>query len=263
MIETIKTPTSKKFFNLLHSAQKELLLCSPFITNDIITEIFKRKNDATKLQIITSANIANFISGALDIKAIKQLMDKNVEVYNYQNLHAKIYLFDCKKAIITSANLTHGGFYKNYEYGIIISENEQNIIDQIYADFINMMDDKDMFGKFKKQDIPTIEKIIDSYKNNRKINITNIGEKILSLDGKTDEIEKNLNGWTKDVFLCIKQIKANEFHLNDVYKFETTLSKKYPKNNNVKPKIRQMLQELRNIGLIRFVKPGYYKKLWN
>ena len=40
-------------------------------------------------------------------------------VRNYQNLHAKIYLFDNKKALITSANLTNNGLYHNFEYGVL------------------------------------------------------------------------------------------------------------------------------------------------
>lgn len=47
--------------------------------------------------VITSSNISNFLCGSLDISAIKELINQGVIVRNYQNLHAKIYIFDRKK----------------------------------------------------------------------------------------------------------------------------------------------------------------------
>ena len=37
------------------------------------------------------------------------------------HLHSKVYLFDNRAAIITSANLTNGGLIHNYECGLYIN----------------------------------------------------------------------------------------------------------------------------------------------
>lgn len=50
------------------------------------------------------------------------------------------------------------------------------------------------------------------------------------------------------------------FQLEDIYKFESFLSYKYPKNNNIKAKIRQQLQFLRDKGYIKFLGNGFYSK---
>jgi type II restriction enzyme len=66
-------------------------------------------------------------------------------------------------------------------------------------------------------------------------------------------------GWILDVLLCVERIKKEEFTLDEVYAFEGYLQAKHPLNNNVKPKIRQQLQFLRDRDLIEFVGRGRYR----
>ena len=58
---------------------------------------------------------------------------------------------------------------------------------------------------------------------------------------------------------CVELIGKNEFQIEDVYAFENRLSQIYPDNRNVKPKIRQQLQVLRDQGYLDFVSRGYYR----
>jgi len=73
---------------------------------------------------------------------------------------------------------------------------------------------------------------------------------------------KCLSGWELDVFNCLKSIENDVFSLSDVYAFEDTLGELHPNNFNIKAKIRQQLQYLRNLGLIEFKERGVYRKLW-
>lgn len=68
-------------------------------------------------------------------------------------------------------------------------------------------------------------------------------------------------GWILDTMKCVDEIKGDDFSLQDVYSFEGKLSKLHPENHNVKPKIRQQLQILRDKKLIKFLGNGYYKKI--
>lgn len=77
---------------------------------------------------------------------------------------------------------------------------------------------------------------------------------------KVNDIESR--GWLFDVMYCVNQIIGIEFSLTDVYKFEDYLSQKHPNNRNVKAKIRQQLQFLRDKGAIEFLGNGKYKKIW-
>ena len=76
---------------------------------------------------------------------------------------------------------------------------------------------------------------------------------------KLDEIGER--GWLMDVLNCINMITTPIFTLNDIYVFESILKCKHPRNNNIKPKIRQQLQLLRDKGFIEFLGQGRYKKI--
>src|SRR6266571_3422432 len=66
-------------------------------------------------------------------------------------------------------------------------------------------------------------------------------------------------GWLIEVMNCVDSIGKQEFQLDDVYAFESTLSQLYPNNRHVKQKIRQQLQVLRDRGYLDFVGRGYYR----
>ncbi|AQQ08349.1 Type-2 restriction enzyme DpnI [Sedimentisphaera cyanobacteriorum] len=67
--------------------------------------------------------------------------------------------------------------------------------------------------------------------------------------------------WLIDVLKIVEQIQSEYFTLAQIYSFERSLSSKYPNNNNVRAKIRQKLQVLRDKGVIEFVRRGVYRKL--
>jgi type II restriction enzyme len=66
-------------------------------------------------------------------------------------------------------------------------------------------------------------------------------------------------GWLIDVMRCVESIGRVEFSLDDVYAFERRLSVLYPGNKNVRPKIRQQLQMLRDHGWLIFEGGGRYR----
>ncbi len=259
MIQLIKTPTSTEFYNLVSNCNNEMILCAPFIKKSTVDEIIRKKKEESKLTVITSSNISNFIQKSSDLSAIKNLLENNATVLNYQNLHAKIYMFDKSKALITSANLTHSGMNYNYEYGVLIDENEE-VMNQIEDDFIEMLY-SDLSGEYKLDAINQIEKDISK--------IISIQHSIEEIDGENtlvindiDSFLHNLSSWKKDVFIVINEINSVDFTLSEVKQYKELLQNKHPNNHNIEDKIRQTLQYLRNMGLIKFVSPGHYKKLF-
>lgn len=68
-------------------------------------------------------------------------------------------------------------------------------------------------------------------------------------------------GWLMDVLNCVNKAPTPIFSLDDIYAFEPQLQYKYPENRNIRPKIRQQLQLLRDKGFIEFLGRGNYKKL--
>jgi type II restriction enzyme len=88
-------------------------------------------------------------------------------------------------------------------------------------------------------------------------------DEVLERWSKTEFVRSTTNieakGWLLDVLVCVERIKKQEFSLDDVYAFEDYLKAKHPYNNNIKAKIRQQLQFLRDKNVIEFVGRGRYQ----
>lgn len=72
------------------------------------------------------------------------------------------------------------------------------------------------------------------------------------------KIPPSVRGWALDVLNVLRRLGRAQFTLEDVYKFENELQASHPDNHNVRPKIRQQLQVLRDLGLARFIGRGEY-----
>ena len=72
------------------------------------------------------------------------------------------------------------------------------------------------------------------------------------------EVPPTLRGWTVDVLNAIRRLGKSRFSLLEIYESESELKAVHPRNQNVRPKIRQQLQVLRKLGLIEFTTPGNY-----
>ena len=71
----------------------------------------------------------------------------------------------------------------------------------------------------------------------------------------------DLRSWLFDVLNCVNSISNDEFTLIEVYGFEETLQNLHSNNHNIKAKIRQQLQILRDKGFIEFSGKGTYRKV--
>ncbi|MDG6985669.1 MAG: restriction endonuclease [Nitrososphaerota archaeon] len=73
------------------------------------------------------------------------------------------------------------------------------------------------------------------------------------------QVEPERRGWLADVLSCVERLYSS-FTIQNMYSFEAELSAKHPNNRNVRAKIRQQLQILRDMGLVEFVGPGVYRQ---
>lgn len=65
--------------------------------------------------------------------------------------------------------------------------------------------------------------------------------------------------WLLSVMACLERMRQPVVSLQDVYACESELSARFPGNNNVRAKIRQQLQLLRDQGYLEFVGRGVYR----
>ena len=266
-MKIITTPWKKEFYKLIDNSNKSIKITSPFLKENICNDILRIKSTNVKLELVTSFKLTNLLFGSLDIIGIENILKHNGIVKNFAKLHSKIYLFDERKVIITSANLTNGGLLNNYEYGIYTEE--KNIVKQVMNDFEKLFSNVNT-GLVKLEDINTVKNILASIPEAEKKKLKLPEYKIETPEENFDSvsipitpIKDNLKGWKLEVFNLLDTFEKQIFSLKELTIFENDLKIKYPNNNNILAKIRQQLQFLRDLGLIEFLGNGKYRKLWN
>lgn len=249
-----------KFMNLVENTEKEIKLCAPFIKTSIVNDIYTYKKRNVNITTITNVKLMSFYRKVLDIEVLSKILYSNGKVYNYPMLHAKIYIFDDNKLIVTSANLTEAGLKKNKEYGII--SDDRILINTANTDFINMCND-DITGKLKLSNLDDIQRLIDSVPREIKVEMPSYeleNDEVYSYD--IIKSSPNLFGWKKDIFDIVIKFSDNHFTLNDFGVYIYDLKQLHPLNNNIEAKVRQVLQQLRDLGLIKFEGNGNYMRLF-
>jgi len=94
-----------------------------------------------------------------------------------------------------------------------------------------------------------------------RFNNRNLVRKAFQKFGKLDEISPNKRGWTTLTLRIIRELQSAAFTLSDLYNKEEEFAHAYPGNQNVRPKIRQQLQVLRDLGYLEFLGSGVYRVL--
>ncbi len=110
---------------MLEGAEFEVVIVSPWIKRQVWDRMkgplrsFSRKGGRLKVFMRDSESDYS-IGMSDDIRS--EVLAFGGEVVPVRQLHAKIYLVDEKKAIVTSSNLTRGGMEENYEAGIWLND---------------------------------------------------------------------------------------------------------------------------------------------
>lgn len=105
-----------KFLDELTRTTK-LRVVSPFVKEQVIRKM-QGQFDFNQFELITRFNLRDFASNVSSLEGLKFSVENGATVFGIRELHSKLYLFDDRSAIITSANLTSGGLINNYECGI-------------------------------------------------------------------------------------------------------------------------------------------------
>ncbi len=92
------------------------------------------------------------------------------------------------------------------------------------------------------------EKVIDKKIVNKKV------RKVFFISYKKDK------SWISTILKIVEEQKQT-FTLKEMYKYKSYLKELFPENNNIKAKIRQQLQILRDNKIIEFKEKGVYKKI--
>ena len=104
------------------------MVCSPYVGREgtellasHFTEPFCRSGELT---FITDLSPANVCQKSTDPSALRSLQERltSVRIRHVPAIHAKVYLADDDYGLVTSANLTAAGLFRNFEYGIEVRQ---------------------------------------------------------------------------------------------------------------------------------------------
>ncbi len=114
------------------------------------------------------------------------------------------------------------------------------LTDKYFRDFIT----PDMIIKYMVMDsVSFIKKQIEFYKDKEyKIQVDQSGDECLESAYKFTT--NALQSWQKDIYDVILNKMKDEFTLRQMYEYEDDFKKLHPNNNNIRPKIRQILQKI-------------------
>ncbi len=266
-VKIITNPSTDIFLDLVRTSQEQLL-ASPFIKANVAQMILDNKPTEAKISLLTSYKLNSFYRNSSDLTALKHFIESRIEVRNYPTLHAKTYIFDSERAIITSANLTLGGLQNNYECGVLL--HDSNTVSRLRADFLQIFEDEEKVSTVTEEILSTTEGIIAKVPKEKRIKFEKSEKDLFPkyeleddlYDGGVTTIVDALSGWRLDTFNVVSKIPTNIFKLEQVYAYKQHLQELHPENRNVEAKIRQQLQELRDLGLVEFLGGGVYRKLW-
>jgi PLD-like domain/Dam-replacing HTH domain len=266
-MKIIRTPWEKDLMELVENAKKSIKIVSPFIKENVINQLILKKQSQTKIELITSFKFSNFCTGQSDLSVFNKIIQVGGKVKINSQLNANVYIFDDKKAIISSGNLSHNGLINNYEYGILVDD--KTLILEIVSDY-NAIAKKDKTRAVKKVEIELLEKIISQVfkaNNFKKSKYTKNEIEIIRntydvVEVPIDSIRTVFQGWQLEVFNCINLTQYQIFTIEELNFFENHLKKLFPSQKNILDKIKIPLDYFIELGLILPFENEIYKKLW-
>ena len=121
MIKVTTQPIYDEFFKMCADAQQNIMLCAPFVKQEIVDNIFSVTADrGLSMQLITNINLPSFHRRTSDIGAIEEFL-KNSPVYNCTTLHAKLYILIIKM-YYNVRKLNHIRSSKNLECSVLTDD---------------------------------------------------------------------------------------------------------------------------------------------
>ena len=156
---------------LLRESCNQVTIVTPFVTGvapNLLRPI--AEGGQVKCRLITRLNLNDFRSGVSDLRALKELVEMGVLIKTLKGLHAKVYVFDNREAVVTSANFTGGGLANQHEWGVLVGR----------AECVEVFDQADVLWdrltrSLNRGDFDAIERTLEEY--GRTHPVTEIDEK--------------------------------------------------------------------------------------
>jgi hypothetical protein len=263
MNQLVVTPTARWIDQAIASCRYSVDIVSPFV-GPALVEFCHPLAVGVKKTLLTRTRLQDFASGASNLPTVISAARAGFTINGLHRLHAKVYLFDDRLALITSANATFSGLRQNGECGVTIDD--QHMIDELRGHIRTGFGDSAQPVVWQADQLEALIPAVDLV---RRRLTTNARLSALQDDAAAEfdlpraDAEDLLAAtakWTQLVFRGVLRLRKDEFTTQDVVdSCRQAIEQEFPANRHSRQKIRQQLQILRDLGLVRFLTRGRYQ----
>jgi DpnI-like restriction endonuclease/phospholipase D-like protein len=260
----IVSPTDRWIRKASAACSRSLWISSPFVGTYLKDRIDELPT-GVPVRLLTRTLLADFATRASDLDAVCAIAARVGQVLSLNSLHAKVYIVDGKIALITSANATYSGMHRNAECGFEVSDGSD--IRALRAVFETAFGSKAAPKVWTLQDLEALRKPVAALREAlpKMPSISSGADQPPILEIRRPAFSKlveGFSGWLRLTFEAVAAIGKLHFTLDEVWLACTPLiNQQFPNNRFPRPKIRQQLQRLRDLGIIRFLGDGNYELL--
>ncbi|MGI9086971.1 MAG: phospholipase D-like domain-containing protein [Chthoniobacterales bacterium] len=261
----VVSPTDRWLKAALEDCSSSLAVSSPYVGR-YLNSVVSRLDEKISVTLLTRTLLSDFASNASDFEAVHALAVRSGGVLSLSSLHAKVYIVDQKRALITSANATFSGMYRNRECGAEI-KNRRSI--GALRDFI-----QSGFGssptpqRWTAHDLNELREPIEllrgalSQADALRRAAVEAPPRVRLQRRQLARLVETFSGWLQLTFEGILEISSATFTMNEVFAACAPLARsQFPENRHVREKLRQQMQRLRDLGLVLFLGRGRYERL--
>jgi hypothetical protein len=259
------SPTDRWMKAALLDCSASLVVSSPYV-GAYFAAVVANLNVSVTVSLLTRTLITDFASCASDLEAVYQLAKRSGGVFSLSSLHAKVYIVDQSKALITSANATFSGMHRNRECGLEVTSSRdiQSLVELIHSGFGATPAPK----YWTSDDLAELREPVRVLRSAlarvspRREEAAETPSRIELPRRQFNQLIESFSGWAQLTLEGLSQIQSDVFTMEQVWRACAPLAKKrFPNNRHIREKLRQQMQRLRDLGLVLFLGSGRYERL--
>lgn len=259
------SPTDRWMKAALLDCAASLVVSSPYV-GAYFTASVANLRESVSVTLLTRTLITDFASHASDLEAVYQLAKRSGGVFSLSSLHAKVYIVDQRKALITSANATFSGMHRNRECGLEVTSRRdiQSLCKLIDSGFGATPAPK----YWTSDDLAELREPVKVLRAALP-RVSSLREEAAETPSRVElprrqfnKLIESFSGWAQLTLEGLSQIHSDVFTMEQVWLACAPLAnRRFPHNRHIREKLRQQMQRLRDLGLVRFLGSGRYERL--